>query len=314
LTDPSAIVGAAHATAQAADFAALEGLARRLGVGFTDAAPPRAVHLHGAGGLRLHALDWGGDGPPCLFLHGGKLTARTWDYVCLGLRGHVRPIALDMRGHGDSDWADDYSLPSYVADIGAVLDGLGLPRVHLVGMSLGGICALHFAAASPHRIESLALVDVGPGVAFDATQRMRGFIQEVQPAAGLEAVVDAAMRASPRSDRARIAYRMAAMLRPAEGQGCVWAHDGRRPSDYAAMLAAVEDMAAAAGRLAAPCLVVRGGRSRVFSKEAASAFAACFAEGQCVVAPGAGHNVQEDNPAALIGALSRFWSNRCGLR
>jgi pimeloyl-ACP methyl ester carboxylesterase len=308
LTDPSVIVGAGCATAQAADFAALEGLARRLGVGFTDAAPPRSIHLPGAGGLRLHALDWGGEGPPVLFLHGGKLTARTWDYVCLGLRAQVRPIALDMQGHGDSQWADEYSLRSYVADIGAVLDGLGLPTVHLVGMSLGGICALHFAAASPQRIASLAIVDVGPGVAFGATERMRGFIQEVQPGEGFQAVVDAAMRASPRSDRARIAYRMAAMLRPAEGGGCVWAHDSRRPTDYPAMLAAVDGMAAAAARLAAPCLVVRGGRSQVFSDEAATRFAACFADGESFVAPGAGHNVQEDNPAALIGALRQFWA------
>jgi pimeloyl-ACP methyl ester carboxylesterase len=116
------------------------------------------------------------------------------------------------------------------------------------------------------------------------------------------------MRASPRSDRERIAYRMAAMLRPAKGGGCVWAHDGRRPTDYPAMLAAVDGMAAAAARFPAPCLVVRGGRSQVFSDEAAAQFAACFAHGEGFVAPDAGHNVQEDNPAALIGALRQFWS------
>jgi pimeloyl-ACP methyl ester carboxylesterase len=314
LTDPSAIVGAGRAPTQAGDYSALPGLARRIGLRFADATPPRPLSLRGADGQRLNALDWGGDGPHVLFLHGGKLTARTWDYVCLGLRDQVRCVALDMRGHGDSEWTDDYGLRGYVADIGAVLDGLGWPTVHLVGMSLGGFSALHFAASSPRRIASLAIVDVGPGVVFGATERMRGFIQAARPDDGLEAIVEAAMRASPRSDRERVAYRMATMLRPTEAGGWAWAHDDRRPTDYPALLAAVDDMAAAAGRVAAPCLVVRGGRSRVLSSAAAQSFAACLAHGECVVAPGAGHNVQEDNPTGLIAALRRFWSRRCGLR
>jgi len=97
----------------------------------------------------LHALDWGGGGPPALFVHGGRLTARTWDYVCLGLRDQVRAVALDMRGHGDSDRADDYTLDARVADVAAVLDTLGWSTAHLVGMSLGGLTAAHYAAAAP---------------------------------------------------------------------------------------------------------------------------------------------------------------------
>ena len=112
--------------AQAADFAALPELARRLGVAFEDPTPPRDLTFIGADGVRLHALDWGGAGPPVLFLHGGRLTARTWDYVCLGLRSQVRAVALDMRGHGDSDWADDYTLDARVADVGTGI-GFMLP-------------------------------------------------------------------------------------------------------------------------------------------------------------------------------------------
>src|SRR5262245_1878470 len=58
------------------------------------------------GGLRLHYLDWGTAGhPPALFLHGGGQTARTWDLCCLALRPELRCIALDQRGHGDSEWS-----------------------------------------------------------------------------------------------------------------------------------------------------------------------------------------------------------------
>jgi len=301
-------LGASRASAQAADFAALPQLARRLGVTFEDPRPPRHLTLIGAGGIRLHGLDWGGDGPPALFLHGGRLTARTWDYVCLGMRGQIRAVALDMRGHGDSDWADDYTLDARVADVGAVLDELGWSTAHLVGMSLGGFTAAHFAAANPHRVASLVTVDVGPGVVFEATAGMRGFFQEIQASDGPETVVDAAMQISSLSDRERVAYRMAAILRLTESGDWAWAFDNRRPTDYPTLLAKVEDMAAAAERLAAPCLVVRGGRSQIFSDEAAARFAAHFATGEWVVVPDAGHNVQEDNPAGLIAALTQFWS------
>src|SRR4051794_31152425 len=58
------------------------------------------------GGLRLHYLDWGSARrPPLLFLHGGCLTAHTWDLVCLALRKQFHCLALDLRGHGDSEWS-----------------------------------------------------------------------------------------------------------------------------------------------------------------------------------------------------------------
>src|SRR5260221_583741 len=203
MTDPSFIVEVGPGRTQGADFAQLPALAHRLGVSFRDATPPRHLALQGAGGVRLHALDWGGDGAPALFLHGGQLTAQTWDYVCLGLRGRARAIALDLRGHGDSDRGEDYTFDSHVADIGAALDAPAWPR---------------------------------------------------------------------------------------------------------ALLAKVEEMVIAAERVVGPCLVVRGGRSEVFSDEAAARFAARFANGEWIAVPHAGHNVQEDNPAGLIAALSRFWS------
>jgi pimeloyl-ACP methyl ester carboxylesterase len=308
LTEPPVIVEASDARPQGADFAALPALARRLGVSFEDTTPPRHLTLAGAGGVPLHALDWGGDGATALFLHGGRLTAQTWDYVCLGLRGQVRAVALDLRGHGDSGRSEDYSFDSNVADIGAVLDALAWPKAHLVGMSYGGFIAAHYAAAMPQRVSSLVTIDVGPGVTFEGTARARGFFQRVQPRDGLEAMVEAAMQASPSSDRERIAYRMAAMMRRGVSGDCDWALDGDRSPDYPALLIKVEEMVIAAERLAAPCLVVRGGRSEVFSDQAAARFAARFADAEWIAVPDAGHNVQEDNPAGLIAALSRFWS------
>ena len=308
MTDIPAMVGGIRARTQGADFSMLAPLARRLGVTFDDAAPPAHLTLSGAHGIKLHALDWRGDGLPVLFLHGGGLTARTWDCVNLGLRRFVRGIALDLRGHGDSDRAADYSVDLGIADVAHVLDALGWRKAHLVGMSFGGLIAAHFAASAPHRVSSLVMVDVGPGVVFEATRRMREFFQRVDPRDGPEAMVAAAMRTSPRSDRERVAYRMMALMRRDESGAWRWARDRLIHSDYPALLAKVEQLTGAAARLDAPCLVIRGGRSKVFPSDAARRFAACFANGALTTVPDAGHNVQEDNPAGLIAALLEFWS------
>src|SRR5260370_41194300 len=97
MTDPSFIVEVGPGRTQGADFAQLPALAHRLGVSFRDATPPRHLALQGAGGVRWHALGWGGDGAPALFLRDGQLTARTWDSLCPGLRGRVRAMSLDAR-------------------------------------------------------------------------------------------------------------------------------------------------------------------------------------------------------------------------
>jgi len=107
---------------------------------------------------------------------------------------------------GLSDRTKDYALESHVADIGAVLDALGWPQAHLVGMSFGGLIAAHFAASAPHRVSSLVTIDVGPGVAFEGTARTREFFQRVRPGAGPEAMVEAAMQISSSGDRERVGW------------------------------------------------------------------------------------------------------------
>src|SRR6516225_8004013 len=71
------------------------------------------------GNLRVHYLDWGGGGQPILFLHGGGLNAHTWDVLALMLRDRYRCIALDQRGHGDSEWSPviDYAVDSQSRDV-----------------------------------------------------------------------------------------------------------------------------------------------------------------------------------------------------
>ena len=84
------------------------------------------------GRMRLHYLDWGtADRPPIVFLHGGGLTAHTWDLICLALRADYHCLALDQRGHGDSEWSPElhYGPEAHLADLEGFIDRLG-PRDH----------------------------------------------------------------------------------------------------------------------------------------------------------------------------------------
>src|SRR4051794_19609803 len=88
-------------------------------------------------GLTLHYREWGSaDAPLLVILHGLNSHSWDWDFLAssLCLRYHV--VALDLRGHGASDWADDYSWPRFQEDIEALVESLGVVQFTLVGYSV----------------------------------------------------------------------------------------------------------------------------------------------------------------------------------
>lgn len=119
-------------------------------------------------GVRLRATRWLGEGVPVLLLHGLASSRRFWDLVVPGLAG-LRVVALDQRGHGDSERPDGpYDGATVVADALTALDALGLSRVVVVGHSWGAGTALRLAATAPDRVLAVVAVDGGLGSARDA--------------------------------------------------------------------------------------------------------------------------------------------------
>lgn len=114
--------------------------------------------------VRLRATRWPGAGPvPVLLLHGLASSRRFWDLVVPGLAG-LPVVALDQRGHGDSDRpAGPYDGATVAADALTVLDALGLSRVVVVGHSWGASTALRLAATAPERVLAVVAVDGGLG-------------------------------------------------------------------------------------------------------------------------------------------------------
>src|SRR5580658_3237464 len=134
------------------------------------------------GGVTLMG-DVGGDsgGVPVLLLHGGGQTRHSWGRAALELsaRGYY-VVALDLRGHGDSDWAPDsnYSIDAQADDIRSVMRRMPAPSV-LIGASMGGLIALTVAGeASEPAVRALVLVDVAPKVDPGGRARIIGFMRD----------------------------------------------------------------------------------------------------------------------------------------
>lgn len=115
--------------------------------------------------IRLHYLEWASDGPPAVLLHGTGLCAQTWTPIAQALSSRFRVLAIDMRGHGDSDKPQgQYRWEQVVGDLPAFIEALELDNVLLVGHSRGGGVAVFGGAQRPERISGVVLVE--PTISF----------------------------------------------------------------------------------------------------------------------------------------------------
>ncbi len=138
--------------------------------------------------LKLQFWDWGTEDKPVLVLvHGGLDHARNWDWVARALRDDFHVYALDLRGHGNSEWSrgDMYNIGEHVLDLSALLDVIGKFPVYLIGHSLGGMIVLHYAGVYPERVKKAVSIEgagfpPGHRVHGPASARLRRWIEDVR--------------------------------------------------------------------------------------------------------------------------------------
>ena len=265
-------------------------------------------------GLRLHWLDWGRRGlTPIVFLHGGGLSAHTWDSVCPELRESYHCIALDQRGHGDSEWSpgSDYTLDAHLRDLEGYLDSLGPLAPVLVGQSLGAMNAMRYAARHPDT-PGLVLIDIGRGAGrSQGLDRIVDFSLGASTFDSIDEIVERAVRFNPRRDPDVLRQSIPHRVRRLPDGRWTWKRDDRHLSRgwLAGLAAQVEiEMEHEPPKVHCPVLIVRGGDSDVLSEDGAAAFAARFTQARHVTVPDAGHNVQGDNPAGLLDVLRPFFA------
>jgi pimeloyl-ACP methyl ester carboxylesterase len=290
--------------------ASLYEAARAAGVGFAREAYPtdRVVEL---GGMNFHYLDWGGpDAPPVLMLHGMAQSAHTWDFSALALSDRYRVLALDQRGHGDSDWAPDgdYSLDAHLGDIASFVEAMDLRGLVMVGLSMGGRNAFSFAALHPELVRALVIVDIAPRSGRSGASAIRTFIERVDELDTFEEFVERVKGYNPRRSREQIRGSLAHNLKRLPSGRWTWKYDKalRSPSRPQPGPGFVERQWDYIERIECPTLVVRGAYSKVLTQEIAEETVRRLRHGELAVVDDAGHLVPGDNPPGFIRALGDF--------
>jgi pimeloyl-ACP methyl ester carboxylesterase len=151
---------------------------------YAETAPPESlsVWISGPQG-NLFVRDGGaGHGVPILLLHSLAGNGGQWALQLDHLRRHRRAVAVDLRGHGDSDPADDgdYSIPAFAADVAAAADQLDLRHFVLAGHSLGAAVAIEYASRHPERVVGLLLVDPNGDQTRVPREQMEPFLEALR--------------------------------------------------------------------------------------------------------------------------------------
>jgi pimeloyl-ACP methyl ester carboxylesterase len=274
----------------------------------------RTVRFEGFERIHLVADVWGDDNDwPVLLMHGGGQTRHAWGKTAQLIAGTGwRAVSLDLRGHGDSEWAlnGDYSFTTYAADCVAVVDQLGRPPV-LVGASLGGVTAMLAEGGSDRVVSSaLVIVDVVHRTNPAGVQRIRDFMSSgLRGFATLEDAAEAIAAYTPnRPKRVNHAGLMKVLRQKRDGRW-YWHWDpkfldrGRMevpPNDFQ------ELFQAAMRNIRVPTLLLRGKLSDVVTEEGVREFLDQISGAKVVDVGGAAHMVAGDQNDVFSQAVIEF--------
>lgn len=260
------------------------------------------------------AADTGGpaDGVPVVLLHGGGQTRFSWGAAKRHLAaGGYRAISIDLRGHGESGWAEDgnYRLDAFVDDLAAIVSTLGRPAF-LVGASLGGLASLVTAGEKRAPVAGLVLVDVAPRIEMEGAERIGAFMR-AQPEgfASLEEAADSVSAYMPHRPRPKDTSGLLKNLRLKDDGRYHWHWDPRfigreiSSSEFTQNGIRLENAARA---LTVPTLLVRGALSAVVSEESVAQFRELVPHGEVVNIAGADHMVAGDRNDMFNEAVIDF--------
>lgn len=255
-----------------------------------------------SGELRLHALDYGGDGVPVLILPGITSPAISMDFVARELTDLVRPIVVDLRGRGLSDAAPEYSLEGYADDVAAVTAGLGLDQPVLLGHSLGARIAAVAAARPESAARGTILVDPpmsGPGRgAYPTTLEMfRNQLQQARRGTDAAEVGQAWPRWPLRERELRARWLASCVPESIDAT-----HRGFETEDFFTTWPHVP----------APTTLVYGADSPVVTADGAAEAATANPAARLVRVSDAGHMVFWDNPADARAVVRELLQNLVG--
>jgi pimeloyl-ACP methyl ester carboxylesterase len=282
-------------------------------VGLPYDGPPavRRVNLDLPGGLHLSALVWGTGDPQLVLIHGGAQNAHTWDTVALAL--DVPLVAIDLPGHGHSDWRPegDYLPEKMVDDVALAVRQLAPNAAAIVGMSLGGLTAICLAADHPELVRRLGIVDVTPGTDHAKAEPIVAFVSGPEHFADFDEILARTIEHNPTRTESSLRRGVLHNAKGLPDGRWTWRYDPMRSwkmgedgekleqpkgPDFATLWDKVDVVKA-------PITLYRGSRSGVVGDEDVDELLRRKPDAKVIVVEDAGHSIQGDKPLEMAALL-----------
>ena len=282
--------------------------ARAIGVSFAVEAIPRDAYAS-ANGLNFHYLEWGTPGgKTVLLLHGAGQQAHSWDFISLALCEEYHVLALDARGHGDSQWSadGDYSMDAHQSDLDAVVEAIGIAPFILVGHSMGGRNAFAYASRNPEAVDALVIVDTGPTGRPQGQDRIRRFRELPDE---LDSYQEFASRIQSYTGRTteQVLGSLKYSIRERDDGKWTWKYDPLlRSPGFQPQIWPEAKLWDCLAQVRCPTLLVRGSDSDVLSPEVIERMLEVVPRIQGSVVEKAGHLVPGDNPTGFLEVIRDF--------
>lgn len=262
-------------------------------------------------GLKLHVQDYGTVGKPQMVcLHGSAANAHWFDHVASGLIDDYHVLALDQRGHGDSEWdrsaEPEYNYDRYAADLHELTEKLDLRDFILVGHSMGGLVSIVYAATYPGRAKAFIMVDSTVNMPADRVAVMNavGNREGSSYADQDEFVAKFKVRPAGSSATPDIVRHLAL-------------HSGRRFEDgrwrskvdrnvYARRVG--KALMPYWANIKIPALLMKGDRSNRVSSEIIAGVKALAPQVEVAEVAGCDHHVTLDNPPGFVEVASKYFN------
>lgn len=254
-------------------------------------------------GVNLHAMHWGQPGKPLvILLHGGGANVHWWDHIAPELAEHRHIVALDFRGHGDSDYPENYVTGAFNQDLEALCHHLGQDKMTFIAHSMGAQVVLDHASRFDVT-QGIMLIDPARGTQKRTRRAARLALSLARTYATKEEAMD-------RFQFVPIAEHVAEPLRRHIASHSVRLQENERWGFkfdghwFGVPPRPKPDLK----RVQCPCLVIRGAESELLSSEGASELCEELPHGRTLEIMGSGHHVLLDRPDELIVAAQSFLS------